>query len=192
MAISMYIDDWNETLPLVTESPNGATPYNTWTKSVQPYIKSTAILRCPDDYSTNWVDPFSYTGSGRVSSYFMNAWLTSNAPANFMTLHSIADPTALIYLTESAVNAGQDHFPPYCWNSNDPYYSADYMGMWCPYVSPLDASGHPTTTLAWNRHQGGFDSVYLDGHAQWGRWSQIWFENDSEGVYDGNFDPRQP
>jgi prepilin-type N-terminal cleavage/methylation domain-containing protein/prepilin-type processing-associated H-X9-DG protein len=192
LAVTQYVQDYNETLPLVSEAPTGPTPNNTWTKTVQPYIKSTAILRCPDDNSTNWVDPYSYSGAGRVSSYFMNAWLTANAPSTYQTLASIADPASLIYLTESADNAGQDHFPPYCWNPNDPFYTQDGMAFWCPSVSPLDSTGHPTTTLAWDRHQGGFNSVYMDGHAKWGRWSQLWFQNVEKGVYDGSFDPRQP
>ena len=39
------------------------------------------------------------------------------------------------------------------------------------------------------RHDGGMNNVYADGHAKWGRWSQLWFQK--PGVYEGAFDPRQ-
>lgn len=197
LAFLQYEQDYDEVFPLVCESPTGPTPQNSWTFTMQPYIKSTAILRCPDDDSTDWNSAIA----PRYSSYAMNAWMTSNAPTWYSQLSKINDPASLIYLTENAAftnpvqTAGDDvdHFPPYCWSTSDPLWVNDAEGVqqWCPSVSPLDANGIPSSSIAWNRHQGGFVSMYVDGHAQWNMWSQLWFQNPAAGVYEGSFDPRQ-
>jgi prepilin-type processing-associated H-X9-DG protein len=96
----------------------------------------------------------------------------------------------VIYLTENADTSTVDHFPSYCWNTNDPIYNEMGMSNWCP--NSLDANGYPTAAIAWNRHTNGFNSMYVDGHAKWGQWSQLWFQKPSENVYEGSFDPRQP
>lgn len=180
LGFMLYLQDNDDCFPM----PSYPVPICTWTRTIQPYLHNTQILRCPDDMSTNWgADP----SAARVSSYFMNAWLTSNAPTPYLDYSQIGAPASLIYLTESAENADEDHFPPYCWNFNDPLTPG-----FCAYMEPFfDSLGEPLV-LAARRHHVGFDSVYADGHAKWSTWGQVWFEHAAEGVYDGNFDPRQP
>ncbi len=175
LAAAQYVMDYEETFPLV-DYPVGA---NTWTSTLQPYVKNRAILRCPDDLSTNW-------SSGRPSSYAISAWFTPNAPTRYTGLAQIRMPASVIYLTENADNRLRDHFPPYCWNPNDPI-----TPPFCPMLGPFfDADGEPLM-LASRRHQLGFHSIYVDGHARWARFRQLWFEDAAAGVYEGNFDPRQ-
>jgi len=174
-AFMMYLGDNDDCFPL----PSFPVPVSTWTATIQPYMKSTQLLRCPTDPSTNWA-------SGRVSSYFMNAWMTNNAPVVYRQYSQIGAPASLIYLTESSTNRLQDHFPPYCWNDNDPLKPG-----FCAYMAPhFDANNEPLA-LAVRRHHGGMNSTYADGHAKFGKWSQIWFVRADEGVYNGSFDPRQ-
>lgn len=176
LAVMQYVMDYDETFPLV----DYPVMTNSWTARTQPYIKNTAILRCPDDISTNWA-------SGRPSSYAVNAWFTPNAPTRYSALAQIGSPASVIYLTENADNRLRDHFPPYCWNSNDPITPA-----FCPMLGPFfDAEGEPLM-LASRRHLLGFHSIYVDGHAKWARFKQLWFEDIPHGVYEGYFDPRQP
>jgi prepilin-type N-terminal cleavage/methylation domain-containing protein/prepilin-type processing-associated H-X9-DG protein len=171
----LYLSDNDDSFPM----PSFPEPISSWTSTIQPYMKNTAILRCPDDASTNW-------SSGRLSTYFLNAWLTRNAPSPYTNYSQIATPASLVYLTESRDNRLQDHFPAYCWNDNDPL-----KPFFCTFMGPhFDANKEPLA-LATRRHQNGLNSVYADGHAKKGRWSQLWFENASQGVYDGNYDPRQ-
>ncbi len=175
LAMAQYVTDYDEMLPLVSY-PSLA---NTWTSTLQPYIKSQALLRCPDDTSTTWT-------SGRLSSYAVNAWFTPNAPTPYTSLAQTGAPASVIYLAENAANRGPDHFPPYCWNTADPLRPSfcNYMGTF------FDSEGLPLW-LASQRHQGGMNCVYLDGHAKWGRWTQLWFQDAASAVYDGRFDPRQ-
>lgn len=175
LAVAQYVSDYDEMYPLVSY-PMLA---NTWTSTLQPYIKNTALLRCPDDSSTTW-------GQGRLTSYAVNAWFTPNAPSPYTCMAQVVAPASVIYLAENAENRQPDHFPPYCWNENDPTRPG-----FCGYMAPFfNANGFPLA-LASQRHQGGMNSIYADGHAKWGQWSQLWFENASAGVYDGCFDPRQ-
>lgn len=184
LAFLQYEQDNDESFPLVCYTTGiGTTELSSWTITLQPYIKSQGILRCPDDNSNLWGTDTRY------SSYAMNAWMTPNAPKEYKILSQIALPASVIYLTENASTSTVDHFPPYCWNTNDPIYAEEGMSNWC--TSSLDASGHPTSALAWNLHQGGFNSMFVDGHAKWNQWSRVWFQNTATGVYEGNFDPRQ-
>jgi prepilin-type N-terminal cleavage/methylation domain-containing protein len=179
MGFMMYLGDNDDCFPM----PSYPMPVSSWTSTIQPYMHSTQILRCPDDQSTNWgTDPSQY----RVSSYFMNAWLTSNAPVAYTNYSQLGAPASLIYLTESADNESEDHFPPYCWNSDDPLTPG-----FCVYMEPFFNSYGEPIVLATRRHHLGFNSTYADGHSHWARWSSVWFERASESVYDGSFDPRQ-
>ena len=174
MGFMMYLSDNDDCFPMV----NFPLPISTWTTTIQPYVHNTQILRCPDDDS-DWT-------TGRLSSYFMNAWMTSNAPTPYVQYGQIGAPASLIYLTESAPNEPDDHFPPYCWNPNDPLTPS-----FCVYLAPFFNSYNEPIVLACRRHHEGFNSVYADGHSKWGHWTQLWFQNPSISVYDGNFDPRQ-
>lgn len=175
LAVAMYVMDNEEMFPL-NDFPVAA---NTWTDRTQPYLRNRDILRCPDDRSTNW-------GAPRVSSYGINAWFTPMAPVRYTHLAQIQAPASVIYLTENADNRGPDHFPPYCWNPADPI-----TPPFCPMLGPFfDAQGEPLM-LASQRHSMGFHSAYVDGHAKWARFKQLWFEDPAAGVYDGRFDPRQ-
>jgi prepilin-type N-terminal cleavage/methylation domain-containing protein/prepilin-type processing-associated H-X9-DG protein len=187
-AFVMYEQDYDEYFPLVCFDNGTPTPGSSWTTTMQPYIAGKAILRCPDDLSPLW----NSTATPRYASYGLNAWLTPNGPTPpgpYRMLAKIQDPAALIYLSELSDTSTVDHFPSYCWNPSDPVYAANGMQFWCPNLEPLPI---PTSDLAIKRHTGGLNSIYVDGHAKWGQWSQLFFTNVSENVYDGAFDPRQP
>jgi prepilin-type N-terminal cleavage/methylation domain-containing protein/prepilin-type processing-associated H-X9-DG protein len=50
LAILQYVQDYDETMPLVEYYTNSPYPdhYVTWARAVQPYMKNWNILRCPD------------------------------------------------------------------------------------------------------------------------------------------------
>ena len=177
LAAVMYVSDYDDTLPLICY-PN---PDSSWVLTAQPYLKSQNILRCPDDESTNW------GSANHLTSYGVNAWFTSNAPTPYTLLAQLNDTSSVIYLSEEADNSTIDHFPPYCWNNNDPATPS-----FCAYMAPFFNAANQPLNLATQRHTQGFNSIYVDGHAKWGQWTQLWWQNTTSGVYDGNFDPRQP
>lgn len=194
VAFLMYTQDYDEYLPLTTY-PVVA---NSWTDQVQPYIKSRQILRCPSDQSQNWNTPQATKASMldptptviRRSSYFLNAYMAGSS--SFGNLAAIKSPSSVIYVAESLEGITRDHFHPFNWNGDqetpapNPLYSGFmHMATWSNTLSA-------TSELAFTRHSGGSNYVYLDGHSKWGRWSQVYFQKPEQGIWQGNFDPRQP
>lgn len=188
LAFMQYAQDSDEHYPLASQ-PGAPT---SWTDTVQPYIKNYQILRCPDDQSTNWDTPLTaptiWQKGLRVSSYFMNLWIDGRR--KYCSMASLQNPASVIYFSESAENLTRDNFFPMYWNPADPENKAGAMTTMME-TALFDASKNQTTELALTRHQGGINNIYADGHAKWGRWSQLWFQDTAHSVYEGAFDPRQ-
>ncbi len=76
-AIQMYIQDYDETVPLVAGSPQvgqgfGGLGFLTWQDTVQPYVKSYALLICPDS-------PFKNTDTYNHYDYWMSYGIMGRA-----------------------------------------------------------------------------------------------------------------
>jgi prepilin-type N-terminal cleavage/methylation domain-containing protein/prepilin-type processing-associated H-X9-DG protein len=190
IAFSMYSTDYDENLPLTTYP----LPSNSWTDQAQPYIKNRQIFRCPSDQSQNWTTPQATPASMldpspavvRRSSYFLNAWMT--AGSGYSNLASINSPASVIYVAESLEGITRDHFHPFNWiveTPANPLYSS-FMHM-----ATFNDTTNQTKELALTRHTGGLNNVYLDGHAKWGKWTQLWWQKPDQGIWDGAYDPRQ-
>lgn len=188
IAFLMYASDWDDYLPLTTFP----LPSNSWTDQAQPYIRSRQIFRCPSDESANWSSPLASPGFGqsglRRSSYFLNAY---NAGTQVWgNLAAVGKPSEVIYVSESQRNITRDHFHPFNWNGHketppNPLFSDFMHGV------TFDDSLDETTELALRRHSGGSNYVFLDGHSKWKTWRQVYWSRPAEGVWQGNFDPRQ-
>jgi prepilin-type N-terminal cleavage/methylation domain-containing protein/prepilin-type processing-associated H-X9-DG protein len=175
MAYMQYAQDYDEFLPLTTFP----IPSNSWTDTVQPYIKNRGILRCPSDTSTTWAAPVN----PRRSSYFLNAWM---AGANsYGNLAAIQSPASVIYLAESAENIDRDHFHPFYWGTPAELTSGFMQNL------TWEAAKEETKELAVRRHQGGFTVGYADGHARWVQWTRTWGNPPRPQVWSGAYDPRQ-
>ncbi|MGC4042693.1 MAG: DUF1559 domain-containing protein [Armatimonas sp.] len=194
VAFMMYTQDYDEYLPLTTY-PVVA---NSWTDQAQPYIKNRQVFRCPSDKSQNWTTPQVTPASVldptppvvRRASYFLNAYMSGSS--QWGNLAGIKSPASVIYLAESLDGVTRDHFHPFNWNGNvetptpNPLYSGFMHG------ATYDDPKNETKELALRRHADGSNYVYLDGHAKWSKWSQVWFQRPADGVWQGSFDPRQP
>lgn len=178
MAFMQYLQDYDECLPL-TSYP---LPSNSWTDQAQPYVKNRALFRCGSDSSQNWTQPLPGESEVRRASYFLNAWM--GGAGAYGSLAAIPSPASVIYLAESANNVTRDHFHTFYWG-NPAEQSNPYMqGMvW-------DAALNETRELGLRRHQEGFHVAYMDGHAKWVKWSQVWWQKPPT-IFQGNFDPRQ-
>jgi len=193
----MYAQDYDENLVLTSYSPDAAVgTSNSWTNRCQPYIKNRNVFRCPSDESDNWVETdadtlTAATTKKRMSSYLLNAYMSG--AQQWGNLAAINMPANVIYVSEADEKINpRDHFHPFNWNGNletptpNPLYSAFMNSI------TWDGARQQTVELALARHNSGFNSVYLDGHSKWNKWSQVWWQNPSQGVWQGNFDPRQP
>jgi prepilin-type processing-associated H-X9-DG protein len=77
------------------------------------------------------------------------------------TLASVSSPADVVYLAEAVNNGRGDHFHPAYWVKR--------RGS----STVID----PHTELQTDRHSGGATYVFLDGHAKWHRFPQIWDPN---------------
>lgn len=180
LAFLMYANDWDDFFPL-TSFP---VRENSWTDQVQPYIKSRDVLRSPADQSTNWNDPDPL--HRRMSSYFLNAYMNGayGGGGTYATTGSITNPSNTIYVAQSDDNIVRDHFHPFHWGT-PPETSNGYMQN-----LTFDPVKDETKELKLRAFAGGQNYVYVDGHAKFGKWSQVWWRDLANGIYAGNFDPR--
>jgi prepilin-type N-terminal cleavage/methylation domain-containing protein/prepilin-type processing-associated H-X9-DG protein len=196
LGLMQYAQDSDEALPFVSFADFTSAPTldESWTRSMQPYLKNKPILRCPSDDGDRWKSdaPDRY-----VTSYAFNAYLKADQP--YGTLPALRRPASVVCLTEGADGLNKDHFAPYFWRfdpqfaaepANAPWYPGAYAGM---HPGAFDDAKDEARNLALRRHAGGLNALYLDGHAKWAKWTQLWFQDPSATppVLHGAFDPRQ-
>jgi prepilin-type N-terminal cleavage/methylation domain-containing protein/prepilin-type processing-associated H-X9-DG protein len=190
-----YFQDYDERFPLLGKKLGAdalAPSYTSWVFTMQPYIKSTQLLRCPNDTSSTWVPEGRYFDStivapnNRRTSYKLNGYLpegnsTAVQGGNFPHLASIQKPSEVIFLAESPDNSNGPYFHAHV-------YDPPSTSHWLPALNRPD-------DLAYARHLEGANYTYLDGHAKWHRWEQVWFDDSSGTIkaprMKGAFDPRQ-
>jgi prepilin-type N-terminal cleavage/methylation domain-containing protein/prepilin-type processing-associated H-X9-DG protein len=189
LAFLQYTQDYDEKYPLRYMNMMGNAPTSSWTISVQPYLKSTQLYRCPSDASARWSTPIlPPSAPPYTTSYILNAWLAGDA--KFGDLSAVQSPSQVIFMSESADAITRDHFHPFQWykessGNSDPDASAMMMtGTW-------DAANNRAAELSTERHLEGFNVGYCDGHAKWQKWPCVWFQDAPRNIYEGAFDPRQ-
>ena len=173
LGVMQYTQDYDESYPLTTVTGMTATPLSSWTTSTQAYISSVQVYRCPSDASARWnaavvppaPPPFT-------TSYILNAWFSAGKIGGFGKISSAQEPSRAILMSEKAdvpamMLASADHFHPQFWGTPPEETSM----MMAPLV--WDTATNTTKELALKRHLEGFNSLYADGHAKWGRFEQL-------------------
>jgi prepilin-type N-terminal cleavage/methylation domain-containing protein len=177
MAFLQYFQDNDEQFPNVRGQV-------TWVNTMQPYLRSRQILRCPSDDSVNWTQPLPGKTALHMTSYTLNGYLAPGVSkpeqgGNFPSIAGISRPSSVIFLTETSKNFAENYFHAHVWN---PPVST---GHWLPDLGIPD-------DVRVDGHSGGFLSAYLDGHAKWNRWRQVWWRDSAfTPPLKGSFDPRQ-
>ena len=182
IAFQMYAQDYDEAFPL-TSFPS---PGSSWTEHTQPYIKSVQVYRCPSDASARWnaavVPPATppYT-----TSYVLNAWFGAGKTNGYAKMSSVTESSNIIMMSEKADGAttGGDHFHPFFWgDTTNPGEEGSMGWTW---------TGGKTRELALERHLGGMNCLYVDGHVKWGRWEKLFNYAGADAVArQGAFRPR--
>jgi prepilin-type N-terminal cleavage/methylation domain-containing protein/prepilin-type processing-associated H-X9-DG protein len=185
IAATMYMQDYDGVLPLTRH----ASPLAGWLESVQPYVKSRGVFRCPGDASSiGWAQTQAEYEAvpieKRLSSYYINAWLAGSQGYGHDAAVQI--PASVIYVAESPDDSRSDHFHPMCWGETDPEMPGCARS---PFA--WNAATGETREIALRRHNDGSNYIYVDGHAMWRTWRQVWWQDRARGVYEGDFDPRQ-
>ena len=163
LGVMMYAQDYDEMLPITMEvDEHGAsTVLDMWFGGIDPYIRNQQIRWCPSD-------PDKGRDSDLWGSYLMNGLLTVGG----RSLNAAAKPAETILMAERAANWRNlpdndptDHTSPYydlcydSWLPNGNWYTG--VAAWPPVYGDL---------LDKDRHNGGQNFGFLDGHAKWLTW----------------------
>ena len=150
LAFIQYTQDFDETMP-----SNGGCAG--WQNQVQPFIKSTGVMRCPDDSS-----------AATNISYAVNIWLCWN-PGN-IKLSQFNAPASTVLLfedsTDAAFSGETDGFGNACGGQT---LHTGYMGGRTTGYS--GAFSTPIAPTGW--HTDGSNFLAEDGHVKWLRGAQV-------------------
>jgi prepilin-type N-terminal cleavage/methylation domain-containing protein/prepilin-type processing-associated H-X9-DG protein len=182
LAFMQYTQDYDEAYPLTSFPSTNIS----WTVSAQPYIKNLQLYRCPSDTGARWDSPVAPpTSNYYTTSYIMSAWIAGTQ--KYARLTSMQSPASVIIMADANTDQTQrDHFHPFYWvHDPDIAFSGFMHGI------TWDGAANETRELALRRHLESFNAMYADGHVKATRWSQVWWQDSSHGILEGNFDPRQ-
>ncbi|GBC93482.1 Type II secretion system protein G [bacterium HR15] len=179
IAVQMYLQDYDERFPLDSHTGGAGSAPWVWLQTLQPYIKTPLLYRCPSDPSVNWEHPLPGYRTIRRTSYGTNFWMLPRSDvddlvrncAGYNTLATIQSPASVIYIAELKENASgaADHYHPAAWRwPND-------CGTFIEAAQEL--------AMRW--HNGGTNYTFVDGHAKWYRFEQTW-------TWDGRIDLYDP
>ena len=186
----LYGSDADDRYPLASY-PH---PHNSWAITIQPYVKSLALLRSPGDDSKFWPAPGTKWpdvsvpesdakwSNFRVSSYLLNAHMAGD---NWNTTSAFPSPANVIHvgLARDDVRP-RDHFHPFYWGTPSEFSSGFMQNM------TFDAATDVTKEFKLTAFGDGTNFGYTDGHAKFGRWNQLWWRDLPKSIFAGNFDPR--
>jgi prepilin-type N-terminal cleavage/methylation domain-containing protein/prepilin-type processing-associated H-X9-DG protein len=195
IAFTSYASDNDDRFPLTSYPEHG----NTWAIRCQPYIRDWQLFRSPGDNSgfwppegVHWPDENAPEGDPRwsefrITSYLLNAYMSGSFQdtGTYSTTSAIASPASTIYVALARDDVEpRDHFHPFYWG-NPPEFTNGFMQN-----MTWDAAKDETKELKLNAFADGTNYTFVDGHAKFGRWRQVWWRDLPNGIYAGNFDPR--
>jgi hypothetical protein len=194
----LYGNDFDDAFPLTSFPAKG----NSWPLRCQPYIKNWDMFRSPGDASTLWPPagtkpPQSDTPESdprwgfRWTSYLLSAYMSggysdgSGSFGQFSIQSSIGAPANVVYIALARDDvAPRDHFHGFYWGSPSEQSNGFMQNL------TWDAAKDLTKEIKVDAFSGGANYTYADGHAKFGKWSQLWWRDVPNGIYAGSFDPR--
>ena len=153
LAISMYAQDYDETMPLTRTAPSGG---YTWRALIFSYVKNQQMFICPSRATqreflawdrTSPDDVAAYNESGYGINVAHGAEGSTIPPPAGNALAAIADPSATMLLAD-----------------DDDYYWWSGSGSHGVALTKQDAT---------DRHNDGANVAYCDGHVKWLAWSKF-------------------
>jgi len=193
-ALMMYATDSDDYYPLTSFPSKG----NNWPMQCQPDIKNFDMFRSPGDASTLWPPvgvqrptPDSPAGDSRWnyrwSSYLLSAFMSGAYGGNgtYATVTSLPSPANVIYVVLARDDvAPRDHFHGFYWGTPAETTSVFMQNL------TWDPTKNETKEIKLGAFSGGANYAYADGHAKFGKWSQLWWRDLPKSIYAGSFDPR--
>ena len=194
----LYGGDYDDQFPLTSFPSKG----NSWPLRCQAYIKNWDMFRSPGDESPLWpaagtkppqpdaLDSDPRWGF-RWTSYLLSAYMSggysngSSTLGQFATQSSIGAPANVIYVALARDDvAPRDHFHGFYWGAPSEQVSGYMQNL------TWDATKLETKEIKLKAFSEGSNFTYVDGHAKFGKWSQVWWRDLPNNIYAGSFDPR--
>jgi prepilin-type N-terminal cleavage/methylation domain-containing protein/prepilin-type processing-associated H-X9-DG protein len=170
LAIHMYAQDYDETLPLVYYGEWGTKPqpagHFPWLKVLMPYVKNKGVYTCPSLASAHWDTLAGAYGKGPDYEFPSVVGYGFNLLMDKKPLAAMQAPASTIAIAETR------YYPP---------GDKRYNGAWGWYFAyaPDPKSVDADTKRTWSelliadRHNNGNNVCFADGHAKFLRWSVI-------------------
>ena len=103
----------------------------------------------------------------------------------FSVQSSLNSPANVIYIALARDDvAPRDHFHGFYWGTPSEQTSGFMQNL------TWDAAKDQTKEIKLDAFSGGSNFAYVDGHAKFSKWSQVWWRDIPAGIYAGSFDPR--
>jgi prepilin-type N-terminal cleavage/methylation domain-containing protein/prepilin-type processing-associated H-X9-DG protein len=158
LAVMQYTQDADESLPYAIYQDGSG--YITWDEALFPYTKSDGVFVCPSHETPKRLSNGTYL----VSYIANNAVLRPNTNGSTapIDLAKLQEPSSTIAIVESNITSNYQTY--LLCSSGVPHSLATVM---------VDTpKSHAKERIAWNRHNGGANYVFVDGHAKWHRLEQ--------------------
>jgi prepilin-type N-terminal cleavage/methylation domain-containing protein/prepilin-type processing-associated H-X9-DG protein len=171
LALTQYVTDYDECFPMAQF--NVGSNKISWRQVIQPYIKSTQVLTCPDNPNSSTVISaaangfpainISYAGSTNEQGCYAN-------PSPFFTYSPFSDPGYSALAVPITVVVAPDQFVTVVesiasranFDLGDPGYSINNTGC----TVPTGGSVAPSWSCLFASHTGMSNFLFADGHVK--------------------------
>ncbi len=175
-ALLMYIQDYDEAYPKHIDCTatipvaDPTCPHDSWATMAEPYIKTRDVFVCPSRSDITYTYTKDATtrrlgGPYTVMAYGMNYWLSSyffpNVGGPGIGLADISRPADTVWIAETGNAKSTPGAGAYL--SYPSYYGGISLRTSPAYG--FDVKGVPARLT--DRHNGGLNVVWCDGHAKW-------------------------
>ena len=197
LGFMMYAQDYDEVFPNNPCNGNRPSYYdlpgNTasvcvskapigWADQIQPYIKNTQVFQCPDDSTKGSTNPYatgadfgadSYSGDGKNYPSENYSDYAFNYLMEFQSQAKLTQPASTVVETEAQGHWNATSSFAYGYDCNDTIW---VCAQWST-KHDANADNNFPEGLTWSdsqRHSGGANYVFADGHAKFHRPQAVW------------------
>lgn len=164
LALMMYAEDWDEHYPMAVfaaDTTGQAIPYGDWYDYLYGYVSNKQVFFCPSFMNRD------YTIAQKPTDYVLNGYCSHSR-----SMAEISRPSEQVSIAER-----QEDFTDTDYHScklGDDVNGAMDPAPWN--LTPAQAAaGLPgCAAIASDRHNGGANYGFCDGHAKWMRWEQTY------------------
>jgi prepilin-type N-terminal cleavage/methylation domain-containing protein/prepilin-type processing-associated H-X9-DG protein len=181
LALMQYVQDYDETLPI----GNALNSFGQgWAGEVYPYMKATKVLACPDDPTVTTDSNHAVISYATNMNFVAASGTWPPTPSNLakFTAPSLTVAYFEVQGWQTFITYGNETDSPagsgLCGNGDWPSSLADTIGVNCNgggswyYLLGATATS-PAPEIMSNRHSGGSNIIYADGHVKWIRPTQV-------------------